>query len=169
MRYNSVQQGSVCPKCSSYKTENLVREYFEKKISLLLDTEIIFKKQKPSFLEGLEFDGYNSELNIAFEYNGKQHYEWVPYFQKTIEKFYKQQERDIRKRNICKILWISRNLRRRFCKERNIRLLDIPYEFDYHHEKKLFSFIDIWIKENVGYREIIDGEDTLHLYSIKFN
>lgn len=48
-------------------------------------------------LDGLEIDCYIPELKLGFEYNGKQHYEHVKIFHKTIEDFKKQKERDIEK------------------------------------------------------------------------
>jgi len=48
-------------------------------------------------LDGLEIDCYIPELKLGFEYNGRQHYEQVKIFQKTIEDFNRQKERDIEK------------------------------------------------------------------------
>jgi hypothetical protein len=51
------------------KNEILCREIFEK---LLPGHK--FPKANPSFLRGLELDGYCKELGIAFEYNGSHHF-----------------------------------------------------------------------------------------------
>jgi len=50
-----------------------------------------------TILNGLEIDCYIPEIKLGFEYNGKQHYEHVEIFHKTIEDFEKQKERDIEK------------------------------------------------------------------------
>lgn len=44
---------------------------------------------------GLELDGFNEELRLAFEYQGKQHYEEVGHFHRLAEAFQAQQERDL--------------------------------------------------------------------------
>ena len=53
---------------------------------------------------------------MALEYNGKQHYKFVKYFHKTKERFEKQKERD--------------SLKRKYCKDLGIKLIEIPYTFD---------------------------------------
>lgn len=60
----------------------------------------------------LFFDFYLPEYNICIEYNGVQHYESVEYFGGE-EKFNIQQERD--------------DIKREYCKENNIKLIEIPY------------------------------------------
>ncbi len=95
------------------KNETRVREIFEK----------IFQKPfptvRPNFLrnnktgKNLELDGYNSDLNLAFEYQGQQHYSFSPYFHKTEDDFKKQLEHDRYKVYVCK--------------KKNINLVIIPY------------------------------------------
>lgn len=41
-----------------------------------------------------EFDIYIISRNILIEYNGRQHYEFTPFFHKTKKRFYAQQDRD---------------------------------------------------------------------------
>ncbi len=67
------------------------------KIIKELYPEYEVKKHDRTTLNGLEIDCYIPELKLGFEYNGKQHYEHVEIFHKTIEDFEKQKERDIEK------------------------------------------------------------------------
>jgi len=76
--------------------------------------EMIFKKKfskiRPDFLKNnvtggmynLELDCYNPELRLAVEYNGAQHYKYIPYFHKNKEAFLNQKYRDEIKRHLCR-------------------------------------------------------------------
>lgn len=79
-----------------------------------------FPNVRPEFMENnktkrcLELDCYNEKLNLALEYNGKQHYKYVPIFHKGDKNAYKsQKERDELKKKICTL--------------RNITLIVVPY------------------------------------------
>jgi hypothetical protein len=99
--------GSWCPRCP-LKNESECLRLFE----ALLGKD--FPKQRPDWLQGLELDGYNEELQLAFEYNGEQHYQvvkrWHP---KGEESLREQQERDKRKEDLCT--------------EHEVTLIVIPY------------------------------------------
>lgn len=56
-----------CPKCSGSIREEQVRFIFES----LLNKKFPRDRSK---LNGMELDGYCKDLNLAFEYNGEQHY-----------------------------------------------------------------------------------------------
>lgn len=108
------------------------KEYFhEEQCRTILEemTGKKFNKIRPDFLQNpatgknMELDGYNAELNIAFEYQGEQHYKYIPYFHKKYEDFLKQLERD--------------ELKRRLCDEHGLSLIIIPYTV-----KDLKSFIE---------------------------
>jgi hypothetical protein len=117
-----IKGGKWCPRCSGSKSEELCRTIIEK---YLCEP---FPNLRPKFLEGLELDGYNKDLNIAFEYNGKQHYEYIEHFHRgDPERFEKQKERDLKKYAICR--------------ERNINLIIIPYQYDYLKPHLLEDFI----------------------------
>ena len=90
--------------------------------------EDIFKKRfdsiRPDFLKNnvtstetanynLELDCFNKELGIAVEYNGRQHYEYVPFFHKNKEAFHNQKYRD--------------ELKRMICVRNSINLIEVPY------------------------------------------
>jgi hypothetical protein len=103
---NSIKQGSWCPECYVH--------YSEEKSKFILETFTGKKFIKNKIiLEGLELDGYCKELNVAFEYQGEQHYKDVPHFHRGIKTFKKQQERDAEKRKKCKL--------------KHITLIEIPY------------------------------------------
>lgn len=53
-----------------------------------------------------ELDGYCEELGIAFQYHGKQHYEWIPFFHRTESAFHLQQQRDLFTETCCEANWV---------------------------------------------------------------
>ena len=72
---------------------------------------------RPTFLNGLELDGYCKYHELAFEYNGVQHYYYNPVFHKSKRYFEKQLERDQRKNKLCK--------------EYGLILMTIPYTYTF--------------------------------------
>lgn len=83
-------QGSWCPQCL-HKSEADTRATFEAL------TGLPFPKRKGLIIGHplWELDGYCKELEVAFEYHGKQHYECVPHFHRGGEDdFKRQQKRD---------------------------------------------------------------------------
>ena len=93
---NSIKRGSGCPHCHTHDMENRCRVIFETIF------EKLFPRCKPFKHLGslLELDGYNSELSIAFEYDGEQH--------RTGKRFGQHEtnplifERDHKKDTLCK-------------------------------------------------------------------
>lgn len=79
-----------------------------------------FTNQRPDFLRNpvtggnynLELDCYDSDLRLAVEYNGVQHYRYIPYFHKNKESFLNQKYRD--------------ELKRRMCRENGVTLIEVP-------------------------------------------
>jgi hypothetical protein len=118
--YNSIKAGSWCPYCHEFKHEktcrNIFEKIFDKKFPKTIHPKIRYKKP-------LQFDGYNKSLNLAFEYNGKQHYEFINFFHRNKKDFYKQKLRDI--------------IKNKKCKELGINLITIPY----NQEDNLEEFI----------------------------
>ena len=80
-----------------------------------------FTSQRPDFLRNpvtgnnfnLELDCYNHDLRLAVEYNGVQHYKYVPFFHRNKDHFMTQKYRD--------------DMKRRICREHNINLIEVPY------------------------------------------
>jgi len=106
MSAHAVKTNSWCPLCSNFYHENICKKVFESYYGYT------FIKVRPKWLMGyneypLELDGYCAQLNIAFEYNGVQHYKFTPCFHSSKEDFVKQQERDKLKLEICKKLGIK--------------------------------------------------------------
>jgi hypothetical protein len=83
---------SWCPECSSFKTEYKCKELLEQKLHMELK-----KKTFYSCENRYQWDGYNAENKIAFEYHGYQHYIFPNFFQKTKEEFEKAKQRDLDK------------------------------------------------------------------------
>ena len=104
------------------------RRYLETRFNLP------FTKARPDFLRNqvtsgsrgdynLELDCFNPEMKLAVEYNGVQHYKFVPYFHRTKETFYNQKYRD--------------EIKKYKCKENGIDLIEVPYDV-----KNIENFIE---------------------------
>lgn len=96
MQGMKVLAGSWCKLCTTGLHQRLCQEYFEQMFGYK------FPCKRPKWLAGLELDGYCEELNMAFEYNGGQHYKYTPFFQNTHEDFSSLQFRDEKKIKLCK-------------------------------------------------------------------
>lgn len=78
-----------------------------------------FVSIRPDFLkndvsgQNMELDCYNAELSLAIEYNGRQHYEYIPFFHASKDDYVKQRYRD--------------EFKKLKCKENGVLLITIPY------------------------------------------
>lgn len=110
LSYMGVSSNQWCPRCHYFIGEEVVRSVLEE----IFKTP--FSKSYPSWLKcstQLELDGYSPLLGLAFEHQGRQHYEYVDTFHRNgISDLYAQQERDQIKRNLCK--------------KQNVTLFEIP-------------------------------------------
>lgn len=102
--------GAWCPQCSTGLGERLVRSAFEQICG------VTFPKFRPAWLRNddgwmMEFDGFNESLGLAFEHQGRQHYE-LNYFTKSVSSLAKRIKDDSRKRRLAKL--------------ENVRLVEVP-------------------------------------------
>jgi len=132
-----------CPICSEGISERICRKFFESIFN------VPFKKIRPNWLIGtkkrkLELDGYNKDLKIAFEYQGKQHYEYIEGFHKSIKDFKYQKEKD--------------RLKIQKCKENGINLIQVPYRIKFKNmEKYIIKKSNLYIPfKSLNYNKIIN-------------
>jgi len=84
-----------------------LQEKTKARLRLLLNGYHIVENYRPNWLSNpetgrnLELDFYLPDVKIGIEVQGRQHYEYVPFFHGTEEDFYKQQQRDEIKRELC--------------------------------------------------------------------
>ena len=96
--------------------------------------EYEFKKIQPDWLKNLktnrnlELDYYNEELKKPYEYQGIQHEEYEPFFhQGNINNFYKQQEHD--------------RIKKELCEKKGIKLICIPSKYVYTNPLDMCEYI----------------------------
>jgi len=110
--YHDIKKGSWCPTCGKGVRERLCRHYFEQL------THGEFLSVKPKWLlnkngNRMELDGLCEELSLAFEHQGKQHYQKVDHFNRRKETLRWRLESD--------------ELKRKICDKRSITLIEVPY------------------------------------------
>lgn len=118
----SVQRGAWCPNCASNNTLFFNEEKCRFILESLLQKK--FPKTRKVLENHLELDGYNEELNIAFEYHGSQHYEYTHFFHYNEQSFEKQKIRDKKKEDLCK--------------KKSIKLIIVPYKKYSDEDKEEF-------------------------------
>lgn len=113
MRAGDFMYGTRCPKCDLSKGEQAVKDFLVSN-DVKFDTQYKFDgcrhKQKLSFDFALLHD--NDEVSALIEFQGIQHYKATNYFDGQA-KLDRQQRNDA--------------IKRKFCKEQNISLIEIPY------------------------------------------
>ena len=105
------KSGAGCPKCAKESNgEKRIRKWLEDK-----DISFITQKRFDGLKDNrkLSYDFYLPKYNMLIEYNGIQHYEFVPYFHKTLHDFHKQLHHD----------W----LKRKYANKNGFNYLVIPY------------------------------------------
>lgn len=121
----NVKSGTWCPFCGfQFVMENVCREIFQ---TIFKKT---FVKARPKWLVNksgstMEFDGYNKELGLAFEYHGEQHFTISRRFHEGGRKVLTKRQKDDA-------------IKRFLCKQNNIKLIEIPYTVE---AKYLYEYI----------------------------
>lgn len=104
-------KGSGCPKCTNYKGEMFVQRALDAHGISYQTQYKIYSNNRKYFVDF--YINYNN-TQFIIEFNGKQHYEAIDYFGGE-EQFKRQLQRDSEVRQ--------------YCKDNNIKLFEIRYEF----------------------------------------
>lgn len=140
----STKRGAWCQVCSKgSKSEEVARATFKQ----LFGGD--FKKRRPSWLRNsrgrqMELDGYEESLGIAFEYQGRQHFEDVGIYRMG-DKLDQRKADD--------------ELKRILCRENGIHLVELRWDDDYED----FPYL---IRERLGEsaeRFLVDWEQEIDL------
>lgn len=109
--WSMVNDGCWCPDCL-YKAQtsfkNVIEAFFDKPFPTVWPKWLVNRKNKR-----LQLDGYNEEINVAFEYQGYQHYMPGWFDKKDKNSFRHRVENDIDKL--------------RACKSRGVNFIVVPY------------------------------------------
>lgn len=110
---------SHCPKCKTQESlgEKRIKEFLIQNNISFLQEKILNDNSRQ------RFDFFLPNYNLAIEYNGRQHYEFVKFFHKNEEGFKQSIQRDKKKKE--------------YCDKNNIELLIISYQEDKDIEKIL--------------------------------
>jgi len=132
---NRTANRTKCPYCLNYKTQEIVREFFQNLLG------VSFKHSSPPWLLNkktnrlLRLDGFNEKLGLAFEYDGEFHFKNHPKANK--EELLKTKNRD--------------KIKNQLCKENNITLIRIPYT----EKNNLENFIENKLKEYSFFKDLL--------------
>ena len=129
--YNSDQYNNTKTNASTFFEEKTGKKTSSGELECRRVLRKIFNKpfntSRPNFLRNpvtssntsngdsfnLELDCFEPSLKLACEFQGQQHYKYIPYFHKSKEAFRNQQYRD--------------ELKRRMCRDNRINLIEVPY------------------------------------------
>jgi hypothetical protein len=121
-----LMRGVGCQKCSKEEKESKSEKLITK---ILLENHVVFNKEHCFedcvYKKKLRFDFYIPELNMCIEYQGQQHYKPIKIFGGQ-DAFTLQLKKD--------------NIKREYCKNNNIQLLEIMYSDNIEEKIKTECF-----------------------------
>lgn len=133
---NVVNSDKWCPTCSNFihYKENKIRHLLE----YLFDTEFPSSKPKwninPKTKRLLQLDGYSQSLNLAFEFQGLQHYQEIPYFNMDTETL--------------KYLQFKDKIKKENCIKNNVKLIIIDDNDNCKNNQMLFDYLMNILQQN---------------------
>ena len=141
-RPNAHLAGHGCPVCNTSFGEDVIKSY-------LNDNNILYQRHLyindgPSVMYP---DFVLIDKNIWIEYNGEQHYSISEYFQKDINGFVGQLNRDI--------------IKRIYCRDNSISLIEIPYTFN--TRKKIIEFLDKVLFQGINFTTLVNQANLYKL------
>lgn len=110
-----VLKGGGCPLCTTSKGEQIIFEFLTRE-KLKFEREYYIRLSPTNLGRNNIFADFfisRGDKKYIVEFNGKQHYERIPYFHKTQEDFMRQKVRDERLRE--------------WCKENEVKYIEIKY------------------------------------------
>lgn len=131
-------RGSGCSDCKTSFGELSTKLFLE-------SSDILFEQHKYIQLDITIYpDFVLTDSRVWIEYNGKQHYEYVDIFHKfnnsRSRSFISQLKRDAEER--------------KYCRENNITLIEIPYIFN--TREKVFDFLDKVLIQHIDPNTLVD-------------
>ena len=137
--YNSIHNGSWCPECKKNKYEKLTGEYLKFIFPLIDIKSQYYIKYEFNIKKYILVDYYFELKNKKYivEYNGLQHYEYVPLFHDNdLDIFLKQKRRD---------QWLNE-----YCKQNNIELIMIDSRK--YRGKNILLFLENYLSYDISCR-----------------
>ena len=129
--FNNIKNGNSCPHCSASKGERHIAKILDE-YKIQYKTQYWFDDCRIQLPLPFDFALFKDDKLIGLcEYQGEQHYEPVDFANKGVKWAEKQFERN----------QISDNIKRTYCKDKDIRLLEIPYWEYENAENIILKFI----------------------------
>lgn len=133
----SLKNGQGCPRCTMSKGEVRIRRFLDSHKTIYISQKTF---DDCVYEQKLKFDFYLPDYNTIIEYDGEQHFMPVDFANKGIEwatnSYNKNLQRD--------------EIKNKYCKDNNIRLIRIPYyEYDNIESTLTSELSDVFLCKNL--------------------